>query len=119
MSRALLRRLLPLSPTAAGSSSRAASSYAPRRVPSSRYAPASTAAQADAAAAAAQAGAAAAEPAAGGEQGASTPPPEARGRWGLIKFGVLAAFSAALGGLGYVSFGEDPALSRRDLSLLG
>jgi mitochondrial import inner membrane translocase subunit TIM50 len=109
MSRALLRRLITLSPTAAGSSSRAASSYAPRRVssgPSSRYAPASTAAQA---------GAAAAEPAAGGEQGASAPPPEARGRWGLLKFGALAAFSAALGGLGYVSFGEDPAA----VSLLG
>ncbi|GJM89045.1 hypothetical protein PR202_ga05641 [Eleusine coracana subsp. coracana] len=115
MSRALLLlRLLPFSPTAA--SSRAASSYVSRGVSSgtSRYAASTAAAagQAEAAAAAqagaagpAPAGAAATEPLAGaGEQGASAPPPEVRGRWGLLKFGALAAVSAALGGVGYVSY---------------
>jgi hypothetical protein len=109
MSRSLLlRRLVPFSPTAAGSSS-----CTSQRVSSapSRYA---AAAQADAAAAgqagAAQAGAAAAGD---GEQGASAPPHEARGQRGLVKFGALAAVSAALGGVGYVSYGEDPPLPSR------
>ncbi|KAK3135100.1 hypothetical protein QOZ80_5BG0414550 [Eleusine coracana subsp. coracana] len=119
MSRALLlRRLLPFSSTAA--SSRAASSYASRGASSgtSRYAASAAAAAGQAeAAAAAQAGAAGPAPAGtatgaaatetlagAGEQGASAPPPEARGRWGLLKFGALAAVSAALGGVGYVSY---------------
>jgi mitochondrial import inner membrane translocase subunit TIM50 len=108
MSRALLlRRLVPFSPTAAGSSSYTSRHIsAPSLYASAAQADAAAAGQAGAAAGAAQAGAAAAG---AGEQGASAPPPEARGRWGLLKFGALAAVSAALGGVGYVSYGEDPA----------
>ncbi|KAL6618949.1 hypothetical protein ACP70R_034088 [Stipagrostis hirtigluma subsp. patula] len=81
---------------------RAASSYT-----HTRHASASPSyyAAATAAAAAAQADMAAPEPPApAGEQPATPPPPAARGRWGLLKFGALAAVAGAIGGVGYVSY---------------
>ncbi|XP_062179329.1 mitochondrial import inner membrane translocase subunit TIM50-like [Phragmites australis] len=100
MSRAplLLRRLL----NGSGAAARAAPSYTSRHASSAP----SYYANAVASAAAAQAEAAASEPASGaGEQGSSAPPPPAaRGRWGLLKFGALAAVAGAIGGAGYFSY---------------
>lgn len=126
MSRLLLRhrRLLPgvrsgaSHPFAAAASSRSASSRAAssRSSYTSRFAPPAYHASATATAAAAGAqsegvAAAAAEaestPAAG-DKLSPTPPPAARGRWGLLKFGALAAVAGAIGGVGYASYGAIP-----------
>ncbi|KAF8715814.1 hypothetical protein HU200_026766 [Digitaria exilis] len=100
MSRALLRhrrRLFPEARTAAAAafpSSRAASFSSYSRGASSH-----------ASATAAAAAAAASESSAGaGEQSAPPPPPAARGRWGLLKFGALAAVAGAIGGVGYATY---------------
>nr|CAB3464742.1 unnamed protein product [Digitaria exilis] len=104
MSRALLRhrrRLFPEARTAAAAafpSSRAASFSSYSRGASSH-----------ASATAAAAAAAASESSAGaGEQSAPPPPPAARGRWGLLKFGALAAVAGAIGGVGYATYGAIP-----------
>ncbi|AQK94761.1 import inner membrane translocase subunit TIM50 [Zea mays] len=107
MSRLLLRHRSFLLPgarsdashpfTAASSSSR--SSY------TSRFSPLAYHASAAATAAGAQSeGAAAESTPAAGDQPSSTPPPAARGRWGLLKFGALAAVAGAIGGVGYVTY---------------
>ncbi|KAL6838541.1 hypothetical protein ACP4OV_031597 [Aristida adscensionis] len=115
----LLRRLLLLRGGAGGGgggSCRAASSYTVRHASAapSYYAAATAnaaAAQAEANAAAAAAAAApesssSSSSAGAGEQPAASapPPPAARGLWGLLKYGALAAVTAAVGGVGYVSY---------------
>nr|CAB3460998.1 unnamed protein product [Digitaria exilis] len=97
MSRALLRHrrlLFPEARTAAAPSSLAAS-----------FSSYSRAASSHASATAAAAAAAGSESSAGaGEHSAPPPPPAARGRWGLLKFGALAAVAGAIGGVGYATY---------------
>ena len=104
MSRALLRRhrrlLFP------GAQSGAAHPFA-AAVSASRAASSTSATPAAAAGTQADP-AAAASPAAAGEQPRQPPPPAARGRWGLLKFGALAAVAGAIGGVGYATYGAIP-----------
>ena len=109
MSRALLRRhrrlLFPGAQSGAAHPFAAAVS-ASRAASSTSATPAAAAGtQADPAAAASSAGA--------GEQPAQPPPPAARGRWGLLKFGALAAVAGAIGGVGYATYGAIPRPSSR------
>ena len=107
MSRALLRHRRLLSPGARGGAAHpfvaaisASSCYTARFASTSATAAAAAGTQADPAAAA--------SPAAAGEQPRQPPPPAARGRWGLLKFGALAAVAGAIGGVGYATYGAIP-----------
>ncbi|CAN6332431.1 unnamed protein product [Urochloa humidicola] len=108
MSRALLRhRRLLFSGARSGaaafsSSSRAASSRAASSQSSDTARVVSPYAAAGAQAKQGAAAAAAGSSAVAGEQ--PPPPPAARGRWGLLKFGALAAFAGAIGGVGYATY---------------
>ncbi|KAG2618172.1 mitochondrial import inner membrane translocase subunit TIM50-like [Panicum virgatum] len=103
MSRALLRHRRLLFPGARGGAAHpfvaaisASSCYTARFASTSATAAAAAGTQADPAAAA--------SPAAAGEQPRQPPPPAARGRWGLLKFGALAAVAGAIGGVGYATY---------------
>lgn len=112
MSRLLLRHrsfLLPGARSDASHPFAAASSSSSRSSYTSRFSPLAYHASAAATAAGAQSeGAAAESTPAAGDQPSSTPPPAARGRWGLLKFGALAAVAGAIGGVGYVTYGAIP-----------
>ena len=112
MSRALLRHRRLLFPGARGGAAHpfvaaisASSCYTARFASTSATAAAAAGTQADPAAAA--------SPAAAGEQPSQPPPPAARGRWGLLKFGALAAVAGAIGGVGYATYGAIPRPSSR------